>query len=180
MWGGSPNDPIYRSLKIELERNGYKVEILRMPHPDTPIIKEWVETLRKNVPYLDEDIYFVGHSVGCQTIMRYLETQNAIKIGGIVFLAPWFNLKGLENEESARIADPWIKTPIDLEKFKRSTKNITAIFSDDDKFVPLSQEKIFKVRVTPNTLIVHNKGHFTEEDGITSLPEVVSALRRFK
>ena len=33
----------------------------------------------------DENTYFVGHSIGCQAIMRYLESVDVKKIGGVLF-----------------------------------------------------------------------------------------------
>ena len=62
-----------------------------MPDTANPKIKEWVSELEKQVSELDENTYFVGHSIGCQTIMRYLENKETRKIGGILFATPWLN-----------------------------------------------------------------------------------------
>lgn len=62
-----------------------------MPDTANPKIKEWVSELEKQVSELDENTYFVGYSIGCQTIMRYLENKETRKIGGILFVAPWLN-----------------------------------------------------------------------------------------
>lgn len=62
-----------------------------MPDTANPKIKKWVSELEKQVSELDENTYFVGHSIGCQTIMRYLENKETRKIGGILFVAPWLN-----------------------------------------------------------------------------------------
>ena len=50
-----------------------------------------VSTLDLKVEDLNENTNFIGHSIGCQTIMRYLETKEVCKIGGILFVAPWLN-----------------------------------------------------------------------------------------
>ncbi|KKQ37224.1 MAG: hypothetical protein US53_C0024G0012, partial [Candidatus Woesebacteria bacterium GW2011_GWA1_37_7] len=48
----------------------------------TPKIKEWVPFLQENMSNPDEETHFVGHSIGCQTILRYLETlSEKTKVG---------------------------------------------------------------------------------------------------
>lgn len=57
--------------------------------------------------------------------MRYLETKEVTKIGGILFVAPWLDLlpKAIEDEESYNVAQHWINTPIDFEKIKQFTNH---------------------------------------------------------
>lgn len=46
-----------------------------MPNTANPNISEWVSTLDLKVEDLNENTYFIGLSIGCQTIMRYLENK---------------------------------------------------------------------------------------------------------
>ncbi len=143
-----------------------------------PKIKKWVSELEKQVSELDENTYFVGHSIGCQTIMRYLEKQDVKNIGGILFVAPWLDLlpEAVSDEESYNIAQPWINNPINFEKIKNSTNKITCIFSDDDYFVALEQERKFKEILNAKTIIVKEKGHISAEDGVEELEDIYNAL----
>lgn len=71
----------------------------------------------------DEQTYFVGHSLGCQAIARYLESlSESIKVGGVVFVAGFFKrLSGLgEDVENNDIANHWLTTSLDLKKSKTS------------------------------------------------------------
>ena len=111
----------------------------------------------------DENSYFVGHSIGCQTIMRFLEKHNQ-KIGGVLFVAPWFTLKGLEDENSKQIAKPWITTKIDLRKVKSQCNKFVAIFSDDDPFVPLENEILFKKNLGAKTIMLKKKDHIVGKE----------------
>ena len=122
----------------------------------------------------------MGHSIGCQTILRYLETKEITKIGGILFVAPWLDLlpKAIEDEDSYNIAQPWINTPIDFEKIKKFTNNISCIFSNDDYFVSLKQEQEFKNRLNAETIIVSNKGHISQDDNVFELPEILELCKR--
>ncbi|MEK7531450.1 MAG: alpha/beta hydrolase, partial [Patescibacteria group bacterium] len=83
-------------LKTELEKNGFQVHVPAMPESAEPKIEAWVSHLSKIVGDVDKNTYFVGHSIGCQTILRYLETLPADKkVGGATFVAGWFTLMNL-------------------------------------------------------------------------------------
>ena len=109
-WGGSSEEEIHKWLKRELQRRSFKVIAPEMPHANTPKIEEWVSHLQKIAPNPDEQTYFIGHSIGCQAILRYLEKfSDKNKIGGAVLIAPWLSLleTAYENpQEEKKIAKP--------------------------------------------------------------------------
>lgn len=180
-WDGPPQRDWYPWLKTELEKNNFEVHVPAMPHPENPTIKDWVNCLHGSVDKPDDKTYFVGHSVGCQTIFRYLENlPKNIKVGGAVFVAGFSSageatLKELTNEEKEIIA-PWLNTPIDLEKVKSHLPKSIAIFSDNDPYVPLEDKKIFEDQLETKTIIEHAKGHFTDDNNITELLIVLKSI----
>ncbi len=110
-WGGSPiADWIGWAAEVFREK-GYEVIAPEMPDTDAPAIEKWMERLRFVVGIVDENTYFIGHSIGCQSVMRFLETSDAI-VGGAIFVAGWFDLTN-QDEEEKMIAKPWLETPID-------------------------------------------------------------------
>ncbi len=166
-------------LKEEMRGLGISVTVPRMPHTDTPSIDDWVPYLSRVVGSTDDDTYFVGHSIGCQTFMRYLEQlPDGAHAGGAVFVAPWFTLRNLTDSEQERIALPWVMRPIDASKVRSHCNEFIALFSDDDPWVPLSDERLFKKELNAKTVILGHKGHFTGEDGIDRLPEIRGILKR--
>ncbi|MFA4890393.1 MAG: alpha/beta fold hydrolase [Candidatus Paceibacterota bacterium] len=175
-WGGTPKEGWLLWLNKELKKKGFNVVAPKMPNADEPKIKEWVSFLAKLVGKPDKNTYFVGHSIGCQAIMRYLETLKNKKIGGLVFVSGWFKLMNLESEEEEEIAKSWIETPINLKKVKNNSKKIVAIFSDNDPVVPLSDNEIFKKELSAEIIIEHNKSHFNASDGITELSIVLEKI----
>ena len=177
-WDGTKNDGWYPWLDKKISNTDNEVIRFNMPDTANPKIKEWVSELEKQVSELDENTYFVGHSIGCQTIMRYLEKKDVKNIGGILFVAPWLDLlpEAVSDEESYNIAQPWLNNPIDFEKIKNSTNKITCIFSDDDYFVALEQERKFKEILNAKTIIVKEKGHISAEDGVEELEDIYNAL----
>ncbi|MFA6183547.1 MAG: alpha/beta hydrolase [Parcubacteria group bacterium] len=172
-WDGAPSKDWLPWIKEELEKKGFEVIVPEMPNTEEPKIEEWVSFLAKLVGKVDENTFFIGHSIGCQTIMRYLETIYPQEIGGIIFVAPWFNLINLEDEESESIAEPWLKSLIDLEKVKNATDNITVFISDNDPFVPLSDKEIFQEKLGAKVIVENNKGHFNQK----TFPEIIRTIK---
>ena len=176
-WYGSPEADWYPWLKQELESKEITVLVPAMPTPDAPEIKTWNSALAKAVGKPDMDTYLIGHSVGCQTILRYLEQAAATaRVGGCVFVAGFFDLQGIETEEEERIAKSWLETPINCNKIKTHTKRIVTIFSDNDPFVKVDQAKLFEQRLQAKTIIESKKGHFSGSDGVKELPNAFKAV----
>ena len=177
-WDFNPKINWYPWLKKELENKNYKVIVPEMPNTSEPKIIEWVAHLKKIVGNLDENTYFVGHSMGCQTIMRYLEKENYKgKIGKIVFVAGWFNLDNLEGEEVEEIAKPWLNTPINLDKVKQKINKLVVFLSSNEPYNCLEENsKIFKEKLNAKIIVLKNKGHFTEDEGVTKIPEILEEL----
>src|SRR3989338_8699388 len=180
-WNGSPEGCWIPWLKQELEKRGFEVTAPEMPKPSEPKIETWVPFLSKIVGKPDAETYFVGHSIGCQTIIRYLETlPENTKIGGAVFVAGWYNVRNLETEEEKRIAGPWVNTPHNDEKIRKIVNKATAIFSDNDPFVQPENQESWKEKVGAKIIVEHNKGHFTESDGVSTLPSALDAVLGMK
>lgn len=168
-WDFNPKMNWYPWLAKKLKAEGFKVEVPEMPNTSEPKIGEWVSHLRKVVGTLDEDTYFVGHSIGCQTIMRYLQEIDS-KAGGAVFVAGWFKLDNLEDEEVEDIATLWMEEPIKLDKVKENISKLTVILSDNDPYNFLKENTdIFREKIGAKVLLESGKGHFTEDDGVKEL-----------
>ena len=177
-WDFKPESNWYPWLKKELEAEGFEVIIPEMPKTEEPDIETWVNHLAEAVKDPGLGTYLVGHSIGCQAIMRYLETLDNIQIGGAVFVAGWFYLKNLEGEEIEKIAEPWLNTPINLGNVKKAIGNLKVFLSDNDPYDCLEENsKIFKEQLAAKVIIEKGKGHFTSDDGVQSLPEALEALR---
>ena len=92
------------------------------------------------------------------------------------FIAGWFNLAGLdtEGEEVSSIAQPWIETPIEYENVKNLCSNINVFLSDNEPYGYIEYNKeIFENKLNAQVIILPSRGHFTEDDGVTELPEVL-------
>jgi len=172
-WGSNPNNEWYPWLKEQLP--DYEIIIPEMPDTETPTIDKWLGMLN-TIANVDEETIMIGHSIGCQTIIRWLATTNK-KVKAAIFVAGWFTLKGLEDEELA-IAQEWLATPIDDKLVKEHVSNIAALFSDDDPYVGSENKALFEDRLGAETISVGNKGHMTAEEGHTKLPELLEVIKQ--
>lgn len=175
-WGGTGGGGWFDWLKLNLKEKA-EVFAFDMPNTNNPKIENWVGYLNKkiNKNNLDKETYFIGHSIGCQAIIRYLQQlPEKIKIGGSIFIAGWFNLNGLEDEEK-EVARPWLESKIDFKEVKKHCNNFLAIFSDNDPYVPLSDTNLFKEKLGARIIIQKNQGHF---DNVNKIEEILNFLEK--
>ena len=175
-WMGSHREQRYVQLKKKLENKGFEVYLLKMPNPEEPRIEEWVPFLKNSVGVCDAETYFVGNSVGCQTILRYLEgLAQGERVGGAVFSAGWVNLKAesFEDAEDFEIARPWIESEINWTKVRLHSDKFVALFSDDDPYVPIEDVNIFEKKLGAKCVVEHAKGHFPGYDNGAVLKAVL-------
>lgn len=181
-WDGNPEEGWFPWLKKELEGKGFEVFVPALPDAAWPRIEKWVPALAQTVGVADQDTYFVGHSMGCQTIVRYLESlPEGQQVGGAVFVAGFLkHISNLEDDERVReTAKYWLEAPLDLGKVRSHLPKCAAVFSDNDQYVPLDNQDDFRDKLGAEILMEHSKGHFSGSDEITELPIVLQKLLEF-
>ena len=174
-WWGLPSDEWFVRLKNTLEKNGFEVSLLEMPDTDAPKIDKRVNFLNDSIPYLDENTFFVWHSIWCQTIFRYLQSSSQVKkIWWIACVAWWFDLIP-DSYDEVEVAQPWLNTFDWFDAVKKYTNNIFWIFSDDDYYVSLENEKIFREKLDAKTIIEHGKWHYDSNlDWVKTIPVLLN------
>ena len=178
-WDGHPQEGWFPWLKRELEARGFEVHVPQLPEPARPRIGNWVPALAHAVGTVDEETFFIGHSIGCQTIARYLASlpEGAVA-GGAVFVAGFFTrLTGLEDDPEVQATDKhWLGAPLDLRAVRARMRASVAIFSDDDPWVPLDNQGRFRDELGSKIRIEHARRHFSGSNGITELPSALEAV----
>ncbi|KKU18929.1 hypothetical protein A3A64_04555 [Candidatus Gottesmanbacteria bacterium RIFCSPLOWO2_01_FULL_48_11] len=176
-WEGHPNYCWYPDAKEQLEKLRFEVKVPVFPHTEAPTQKDWVPFLADQIGEPDEDLYLIGHSVGCITILRYLETlAEKQEVGGVVMVAGFVDHIGYKELEN------YFETSIDYQKVRNRVKRgFVAIHSDDDPYVSLDNADVFKDKLKAKVIIKHNMGHFSgpidDEKSCTQLPEVVESVK---
>lgn len=172
-WEASPtSDWIGWATQVFREK-GYEVVTPLMPDTEYPVIEKWVGHLKLVAGVVDENTYFIGHSIGCQTIMRFAQTIDT-KAGGAIFVAGWFNLKNMESKEEEEIAEPWIQNPIDYAKVKTNLTKSVVVLGDDDPVVSYKETKRdFETRLGSEVVTLHGVGHISSDDGFGPFPKLI-------
>ena len=168
-WGGYPDEGWRPWLRKELDKNNIVLVNPEMPETETPTLQKWVSHLSSTIGVPDKDTCLVGHSLGCITILRYLETlKDDQGIGGAILVAGFG--KDLEYDGYKGELSSFFKDPIDWEKIKKHSGKFFIVYSDNDPFVPkqYADELGEKLNVAP--IVQHNMKHFSGDDGITKLP----------
>ena len=184
-WAHGPHKDWLPWLRVKLEKKGYEVLVPDMPDPNLPIIEKWVGHLSDMMGTAgpDKDTYFIGHSVGCQTILRYLDVHHfgpLETVGGAVFVAGWFNLENLEDEETKTIAKPWLEIPINSAKIRTMLPKSTLIISDNDPYGAFEENKQKFSEIGSKIVVLHDAGHITFRDGFMELPQALSELENLQ
>ena len=170
-WGDSPASNWIPCLKEELERKGFSVTAPDMPDTNNPSIYVWPNFISSLVVDPDRSTFLIGHSMGCQAIVRYLSNlkENAV-IGGSVFVAPVNRqITNLSDEEKI-IAKPWLETPINWNDASKHIMKSVVIYSDNDVFIPVREAQDFAKNIQAKSIMEEGKGHFSDANDVTQLP----------
>jgi predicted alpha/beta hydrolase family esterase len=169
---GEPMHGFRPWLKRELEARGFEVAVPAMPSPNAPKVEDWVSAIGLEVGSRGEDCILVGHSLGCIAILRYLEKTKK-KVAGAVLVAGFASGLGEEFD----ILRGFLEPQLDFAKVREICPRMTAIFSDNDPYVPLEQAKIFEEKLRAKTVVLHARGHFSSSDGAVDLPEALREVQ---
>lgn len=161
-------------LKAELEAKGWTVDVPEMPSTEHPIAAAWNAKLAEAVGEPNADTYLIGHSLGCITILRYLETlpENQ-KVGGIILIAGF-------GERFARYHsgshDSFFDHELNWHAIRKHCDNFVAIHSEDDSLVEPAQLKLFEDKLGAKAILAQGMGHFGSADGVFEVPLVRDEL----
>ncbi len=170
-WEATPESNWFPWLKSELENRGFKATVPAMPDSERPILEKWLKYLDKLVGEVDSDTYFVGHSLGAITILRYLEALPSGQIAGGAVLVSGFPEAIGFNELASFFA-----TPLAYGKVKNSVNKIIAINSDNDPYVPLRNGEIIRDKLGVELIVVNGGGHLNLDNGYAQMPIALEAL----
>jgi len=173
-WMAGPRSNWFPWLAEKLRDLGHEVFVPGMPNAAVPSPEAWVDKLSETVGSPDKDCYFVGHSLGVITILRYLEMLSEKKVGGAILVAGFaeiaFNpeLSPLHSFFNKPLRWEWIKS--------RMKKKSVIIMSDNDYMVPLHQGDILKDNLGAKLIVQTKEGHFNAVDGVRELPVVLEEI----
>lgn len=158
-------------LQKELRDRGFRVFVPAMPSPNSPSEKEWVKKIALLAGEPTHHDFFVGHSLGCIAILRFLEKlKPGEKVGGVILVAGFTDDLGMEDLSS------FYRAPIGWGEIRSHCAKFVAVISDNDRYVPLAHGKSFELNLGAEVVVQHNMGHFSGNEGVVELPVVLEKL----
>jgi uncharacterized protein len=164
-WAANIHSDWYGWLCKEIKKK-YEIDIIRleMPNWKQPDINESIAYLNECVKDLDKQSYFIGHSIGCQAILRFLDKQlesnKDLKIGGFLFIAGWF-----EVDNPWISLQPWLDTAsMNLSLISERTYFRKTVLSDNDQFTSdfNHNKMLWNSLLNSEVSIYRNKQHFNK------------------
>lgn len=170
-WGGSPDEGWRPWLGKALVKHGIEFINPQMPNTQYPQLSEWLPFLRNIIGRPDTETLLIGHSLGGIMILRYLESlQNDEEVGGVVLVAGFTDDLGIPELSN------FFATSIDWSKIKTHVEKVVSIESDNDPYNLAKYNDEFKKHLNSETMLLHDRSHFSGDDGITEFPEALHAL----
>lgn len=148
---------------------GFLVVKPGMPNKLNAKYAEWKLWFEKYLPYIQDDVTLVGHSLGGIFLARYL-SENAFpkRIAKTILIAPPAGATGPDDS----LAD--FVLPEDMSLFAQQGGEITLYFSTDDFVIPIARKEIYTQRLPSAKIVTFTDcGHFLQEE----FPELVALIR---
>lgn len=146
----------------------FEVYFLKMPNSQDAKYLEWAIWFEKYIPFMNDGVILVGHSLGAVFLARYLSENTFPKCTKGVFLvaAPY------EDDEGRKLPEFAITGP--LARLGEQVKNLFFYHSKDDPVVPFSELARYQKELPEATYrIFDNRLHFNAE----SFPEIVEDIK---
>lgn len=154
-------------VENKLKDKGFEVKSLAMPSPKEPNLDDWVQKIKNEVGSPNNDTHFIGHSLGCLAIIEYIKSLNKNEsVGKCVFVSGFLKL---DDDKMKTFYQKKFNSGL----IKDKVKSITIIYSDNDEEITVKQSEKFGEVLNAKKILLKNKGHFTTEDGVTKIPEII-------
>ncbi len=156
-WGTRPGRDWYPWFHTAADAD---VHIPEMPEPDNPTPAAWIDAVQRHLAEIPADtrVLLVGHSVGCQAIVRALSASPAVRpLLGAVFVAGWWTVG-----QPWPSLEPWCKTDYDFSRARKALPRSIVLVSTNDPFNPDFEENgaLWTERLGSEVHVVPGAGHF--------------------
>lgn len=154
------------NLQTDLGKN-FEVICPQMPNKMNARYKEWKIWFEKIIPFLEDGIILIGHSLGGTFLAKYLSENNLpVKISGLHLVAAVF-----DDESDEPLMD--FSLGSSLENISKQVLKIFLYYSKDDKIVPFGELEKYKSSIpSARSFVFEDMGHFNQE----KFPEIIKEI----
>lgn len=139
-----------------------------MPNGYNAVFEEWKIYFEKILPFLQDDVQFVGHSLGAMFLAKYLnETPLDEKVRRVILIA------GAYDEDQDRDCGSFLVSS--AKNISRSAEEVHLFHSEDDPLVPFTE--LAKFQADLPEAITHtftDRAHFNQP----TFPELLDLLKQ--
>ncbi|MEW6748439.1 MAG: alpha/beta fold hydrolase [Candidatus Micrarchaeota archaeon] len=174
-WGGDGRSCWSGWLQDELRVSGLEVLSPDFPETQNPELSDWLATVRKHVPKFEARAgwVFAGHSLGCPTILRLLESFGSDEQAELVIL-----VAGFAKDLGIPQIRNFVEKDFDWEKIRSKAKRFVVINSDNDPYIQLEEGERLAKLLNTELITEHGAGHINEGSGFTRYPRVLEIIER--
>lgn len=179
-WASSPEDAWFPWLKNQLEQHACAVQVLALPNPKRPDPDAWLAHIEAAVGVVDENTYFVAHSLGCRATALFLQTRAPHETaGGAVFVAGTFiaSTEPHPHPLAELVRAQWGSLSVSPSALRAHVQALTALYCVDDPWVSFDNAAYARDVLGAQLLVEEGKGHFRGlHDNVRELPAVRDAV----
>lgn len=127
------------------------------PNCSNAVYDEWVIYFEKLLPFLHDEVYLIGHSLGAMFLAKYLNEAPLNKpVKKLLLVAGGYDDESMEDLGSFKVTS--------AKNLPQSADEIHLFHSEDDPVVPYSELAKFQADL-PDAIIhsFENRGHFLDE-----------------
>lgn len=164
------------SLEYLDKKLGKNFDIIRprMPLQENAKYRDWKIYFERFIPLLRNNVILIGNSLGGIFLAKYLSENKFPKRILATFLtcAPFDNTHSLEDLVGG------FKLKSDLSLLEKNCKNLTLLFSSDDKVVPVYHAEKYRSKLKNAKIVIYKSknGHFM----ISKFPEIIKMIKKYK
>ena len=150
----------------------YEVVSPGMPNKDSARYAEWKIWFERFIPFMQDGVVLVGHSLGGIFLAKYLAEHDIPKKISATFIVAAPHESGGSSRWTRKMGE--FALPASLEKFAKQGGDIHLYHSKDDQVV--SFDELEKYQAALPTAAVHtfeDRGHFNLEE----FPELVADIK---
>ncbi len=173
-WGGDGRSCWSGWLQDELRKEGHEVISPDFPDTSRPKLEGWLAKTRELVPeFMPGDGWvLVGHSLGCPTILRLLESFGPHEKARAAIL-----VAGFAKDIGVREIRNFVEAPFDYARIREKAGRFIVINSDDDPFIELSEGRRMAGLLGARLVVERGAGHINEGSGFTSYPRLLGLIQ---
>jgi predicted alpha/beta hydrolase family esterase len=173
-WGGDGRSCWSGWTADVLGKQGVEVISPDFPNTATPKLEEWLAKARECVPRFEpkDDWVLIGHSLGCPTILRLLESfEKGEKVKAVILVAGFATDLGISEIRN------FVDHDFNWKKIKGNAGMFIVINSDNDPYINPDEGERMAKHLGAEFIVEHGAGHINEGSGFTKYERLINIIR---